>query len=293
MLPDRDDQISEEVAEVLRVDQVYVIRHKVLVEGRGIRRVAREMGVSRNTVRRYLAVSEPIRKQSKARQRPVFEAMAPQLEELVEEWTKRTTGKQRITAARLHRELIERQQEVGLTLVQDWWRERRRQRAETYVPLVHRPGDEAQVDFFDVTVEVGSERRRAWMFVMRLMYSGRDFAWLYEWADQVSFLDGHVKAFEHFGAVPHRLIYDNLSSAVRRLVVPERELTVRFQALASHYLFEPCFARPGTGHDKGGVESRGKGIRLQELVPIPTGPSLRAVSEQLLARLDVGTFGGI
>lgn len=271
---------------MLRVDQVYVIRHKVIVEGLGLRQVAREMSVSRNTVRRYLKVPEPQRRRSGVRKRPVYEEIAGVLAGLVEEWSKRTTSKQRITAARLHRELLAGKHQVGLTLVQDWWREYRRQRAETFVPLVHRPGDEAQVDFFDVAVEIEGERRRAWMFVMRLMHSGRDFAWLYEWADQVSFLEGHVRAFEHLGGVPQRLIYDNLSAAVRRLVLPERQLTTRFQALASHYLFEPCFARPGTGHDKGGVESRGKGIRLQELVPIPSGASLDAISTALMSRLD-------
>src|SRR5690606_32669269 len=65
-----------------------------------------------------------------------------------------------------------------------------------------------------------------------------------------------------------------------------RELTVRFSALVTHYLFEPCFARPRTGHDKGGVEARGKGIRHQELVPIPSGPSLDDISTALMARLD-------
>jgi transposase len=43
---------------------------------------------------------------------------------------------------------------------------------------------------------------------MRLMYSGRDFAWIYERQDQVSFLDGHVRAFAHFGGVPARIAYD-------------------------------------------------------------------------------------
>lgn len=271
---------------MLRVDQAYVIRHKVLVEGVRIRRVAREMGISRNTVRKYLSEPEPRRRVSKARGRPVAEKVTARLEALIEEWGARTTAKQRITAARLHRELIGEGYRAGITLVQDWLRERRRKAAEVYVPLVHRAGDEAQVDFFDVTVEVRGERRRVWMFVMRLMYSGRDFAWLYEWADQVSFLDGHVRAFEHFGCLPHRLIYDNLSSAVRRLVLPERELTARFQALASHYLFEPCFTRPGTGHDKGGVEARGKGIRLQELTPIPSGQSLAEINGRLLEQLD-------
>ena len=118
------------------------------------------------------------------------------------------------------------------------------------------------------------------------MYSGRDFAWLYDRCDQVAFLDGHVRAFAHFGAVPQRCIYDNLSAAVRRVQFPKRELTGRFQALVSHYLFEPCFARPGEGHDKGGVEARGRGIRLQHLTPIPRAASLGAISERLLSELE-------
>jgi hypothetical protein len=87
--------------------------------------------------------------------------------------------------------------------------------------------------------------------------------------------------------VPHRLAYDNLTLAVRKILVgSERELADRFEALASHYLFEPCFCRPATGHDKGGVEARGKGIRWQHLVPIPAGDDLGAISRALLARLD-------
>jgi hypothetical protein len=66
----------------------------------------------------------------------------------------------------------------------------------------------------------------------------------------------------------------------------ERTLTPRFAALASHYLFEPCFCRPGEGHDKGGVESRGKAVRRQALTPIPSAPSLEAINQALLARMD-------
>jgi transposase len=268
------------------VDQVHVIRHKVLVEGRPIRAVAREMGVSRNTVRKYLQESEPVRKAGKAKPRPVTEVVRPRIEALLEAWRDRTTPKQRITGSRLHEELVGGGARVGVTTVREILREIRRQQAEVFVPLVHRPGDAAQVDFFEVTVEVAGERRKAWKFVMRLMHSGRDFAWLYERCDQVAFLDGHVRAFAHFGVVPHRCVYDNLSPAVRKVVFPKRELTARFQALVSHYLFEPCFARPGEGHDKGGVEARGKAIRLQHLTPIPRANSLAEIAQALLTALD-------
>jgi transposase len=271
---------------MLRVDQVHVIRHKVLVEGLSIRRVAREMRVSRNTVRKYLQVSEPLREEPGARPRPVLERVRERLETLIRDWEPRSTRKQRITGTRLHRQLIEEGFQVGVTLVRDYWREYRRRKAEVFVPLVHRRGDEAQIDFFEVTVEENGRRRKAWKFLVRLMYSGRDFAWLYDRCDQVSFLDGHVRAFEHFGAVPHRCVYDNLKAAVARVVLPRRELTGRFLALVSHYLFEPCFARVGRGDDKGGVEARGKGVRLQHLTPIPRGGSLREIATELLAELD-------
>jgi len=87
--------------------------------------------------------------------------------------------------------------------------------------------------------------------------------------------------------VLHPPAYDNLKPAVAKMLAgSDRELTARFAALSNHYLFEACFARPATGHDKGGVEARGKGVRWQHLVPIPQGPSLDAISRQLLQRLD-------
>lgn len=269
------------------MDQVHVVRHKHYNEGQGIRRIAREMGIHRWTVRKYLEEGIPERVEEGVRRQPVLEEIGPRIERLLEEWGGRTTKKQRITSPRVHRQLIEEGHQVGERTVRQYLAERRRQAAEVYIPLVHRPGDEAQVDFFEVTVDVKGERRKVWKFLMRLMYSKRDVVWLYERCDQLSFLDGHVRCFQTVGAVPHRVLYDNLTAAVKRRVVPgERELSDRFKALSSHYLFEPCFARPGEGHDKGGVENRGKGIRLQHLTPIVEGESLSAISMALQAELD-------
>ncbi len=270
---------------MLGVEDVYVLRRKVLVEGKSQREVAREMGLARDTVRRYLATPVP-EPQKRKRSRPVLEQVRPRLEQLTEEWSERTTAKQRITGRRLHRALREEGYDVGVSLVLEYLREWRRKRAEVYVPLVHRPGDEAQVDFFEVVVELAGVRSKAWLFLMRLMHSGRDFVRLYERQDQLSFLDGHVRAFAHVGGVPQRTVYDNLSAAVRRVQFPRRALTDRFQALVSHYCVEPCFARPGEGHDKGGVESRGRGVRLQVLTPIPRGDSLQDLSEEMQGEVD-------
>ena len=267
------------------MDLVHVVRHKVLVEGRTQRAVARELGLARVTVRKYLDQAAPTRKpEGAARPRPVWDAVADRVQALLAESVRWTGGKQRLTATRLHELLRTEGHRVGVTVIKDAVAEWKRQRREVFVPLTYRPGDLAEVDFFEVLVDVDGTRRKAWLFLMRLMYSGRDFAWIYERQDQISFLDGHVRAFAHFDGAPARVAYDNLRAAVVRILVGgARTLTPRFAALASHYLLEACFCRPGEGHDKGGVESRGKAVRQQVLVPIPVGPTLAAINETLLA----------
>lgn len=269
------------------MDQVYVAKHKVLVEKKSYRRAAREMGVSRNTVRRYVEGAEPGVRKAVERPSPVWDRVWPRLAQLLDAAPRWTGGKQRLTAARAHQLLVGDGVAVSDRMVREMMAEWKRERQEVFVPLTYKPGETAQVDFFEVLADVADRRQKAWMFVMRLMHSGRDFAWIYPRQDQTCFLDGHVRAFEHFGAVPHRVVYDNLKPAVARVLVgAERDLSLRFVALASHYLIEPSFARPRTGHDKGGVEARGKAIRWQELVPIPCGPDLGAISTALLAGLD-------
>ena len=283
-LPDRGDPGS--AGRMLRMDQVHVVRHKVLVEGRSQRSVARELGLSRTTVSKYVEQAMPLRKaEAGPRPRPVWDAVATRVEVLLADSAKWTGGKQQLTATRLHAMLVAEGKPVGVTVIKTAVAEWRRQRREVFVPLTYRPGDLAEVDFFEVLVDIDGTRRKAWLFLMRLMYSGRDFAWIYERQDQNSYLDGHVRAFAHFGGVPARVAYDNLRAAVVRILVGgARTLTVRFAALASHYLIEACFCRPGEGHDKGGVEARGKAVRQQALVPIPSGATLATINARCWPR---------
>ncbi len=268
------------------MEKVHVIRHLYRHEKLSERAIARRLGIHRDTVRKYLRVSEPVRVESHPRRQPVLEVVGPRIDRLLKEWEPRTGGKHQITAQRVFRQLVEEGFSVSDRTVRSYLAEKKRQAAEVFVPLVHRAGDGVQVDFFEMLADVNGVRRKAHLFLMRLMHSRRDFVWLYDRCDQVSFLDGHVKAFAFFGGVPRRGIYDNLSAAVRRRVGVRRELTDRFLALSSHYGFEPCFARVGEGHDKGGVEGRGKAIRLNYLTPIEQGADLREISQRLQARLD-------
>ena len=139
---------------------------------------------------------EPRRRESDKRPQPVLDEVRERIDEILQEWGRRTTPKQRITGTLVHQQLLREGHQVGSTTVRAYLAEQRRARQEVYLPLVWRAGDGAQVDFFEVTVEVAGERLKAWLFVLRLMYSGRDFGWLYERCNQVAFLDGHVRAFK-------------------------------------------------------------------------------------------------
>ena len=66
------------------MDQVHVVRHKVLVEGRSQRSVARELGLSRTTVSKYVEQAMPLRKaEAGPRPRPVWDAVATRVEVLL------------------------------------------------------------------------------------------------------------------------------------------------------------------------------------------------------------------
>jgi len=268
------------------MDQVQTIRYLVVKERRSIRSVAKEFGIGRNAIRRYIRGAEVGKRKKGHRPAPVLNKVRTRIDEILADSRRWTQGKQKLTAVRLHEMLKTEGFSVGKTLVTEYVAEWKRTQREVYVPLVHAAGDSAQVDFFEVFIDLQGIRRKAYLFVMRLMFSGRDFCWIYERQDQLSFLDGHQRAFSLFGGVPARAVYDNLKAAVKRIIGAERQLSEKFAALMAHYGFEPCFARPGEGHDKGGVESRGKSIRWNHLVPIPVGNNLEEINQRLADRLD-------
>ncbi len=90
------------------MDQVYVVRHKVMVEGLSLRRVAREMGISRVTVKRYVS-GGVTRGERKPAERPqvVLDRVRSKLDKILEDSKEWTQGKQQLTAARVWKLLRE------------------------------------------------------------------------------------------------------------------------------------------------------------------------------------------
>lgn len=121
---------------------------------------------------------------------------------------------------------------------------------------------------------------------MRLCYSTAEFVALYPHCRMEAFLDGHIRAFKFFGGVPHTIVYDNLKSAVTRILHGRgRKRNPRFDTLVAHYVFKPVFATPAAGWEKGLVENLVGTVRRAYLVPVPKTPSLAAFNLDLANRL--------
>ena len=276
-----------------RVELYERIRKDSRDEGLGIRALAERHHVHRRAVRQALASATPPKRKVAEREAP---ALGPWTM-LIRAWLvadREAPRKQRHTARRVHQRLIA---EYGANLAESTVRayvarvnlELDNTLRSVTVPQTHGPGEEAEVDFGEFMAFIAGVAVKCWMFCMRLSYSGRGFHVAFSHQAQEAFFEGHVGAFEHFGAVPGRIRYDNLKAAVAKVLMGrDRTENERFVALRSHYGFDSFYCIPGIegAHEKGGVEGEVGRFRRRHLVPVPRVASLGELNE-LLAAGDV------
>ena len=155
-----------------------------------------------------------------------------------------------------------------------------------FVPQSYDWGVEAQVDWYEAYADLDGERIKLQVFSMRSMASGAAFHRAYPCATQQAFLEAHELAFEYFDGVFRRLRYDNLSSAVKKILRgQQRELTARFIAFRSHWQYQAEFCTPGEGHEKGGVEGEVGYFRRNHWVPVPVARRSSDVEPEAAGRL--------
>jgi len=258
------------------------VRRAVLVEGRSQRAVAREFGLARKTVRKMLEYSVPpgYRRQKPVR-RPKLGAWQGVIDAILEE-DKQRPRKQRHTAKRIFERLrAEHSYTGGYTIVKDHVRLAKLGGREMFVPLSHPPG-EAQADFGEALVVIAGVECKAHFMVFALPHSDDCFVCAFPAETTEAFLEGHVRAFAYFGGVPTRILYDNTTLAVARILGDgERQKTRAFSELQSHYLFAEKFGRPAKGNDKGKVENLVGYARRNFMVPIPCAASWEELNAQL------------
>ncbi len=227
--------------------------------GDGIKQIARELGIDRKTVKRWLRLGEwqPRRPQRRARKLDPFA-----------EFIERRAPEVGFNGVVLHRELKALGFTGGLMQVQRFVRPYRAQRRWSELATIRfetGPGEQAQVDYGQLWVWIGAQAEKVHLFVFTLGYSRRLYAHAYRHERLSSLLDGHERAFRWFGGVTLTCLYDN----PRTLVLGRRENKVlwhpQFEDFARYYGFTPRACQPYRARTKGKVENGVKYVKRNAL----------------------------
>jgi len=252
-----------------------------------VKGVARKFGVHRRMVREALADAVPKERRVIERARPKLDPAVPFIDGILES-DLTAPRKQRHTAHRIYNRLLAEKPEVKVAeaTVRAYVRDRKLKigltHRETFVPQSYTWGHEGQVDWYEMVAELGGEKQKVQIFCLRSMASAGAFHRAYPHASQQAFLEAHELAFHYFGGVFHLLRYDNLKSAVQRILRgSQREETARFVAFRSHWSYAAEFCNPARGNEKGGVEGEGGFFRRNHLTPVPVARDYEHLNELL------------
>ena len=271
-----------------RVELFEAIRREYEFGVGTIQGAACKFGVHRRMVREALGHAVPAEKPAARRSRPRLGPVVDFIEGILEA-DRKAPRKQRHTAHRIYVRIGQEYPEIHLaeSTVRQYVRERklalRMLAGETFVPQSYAWGSEAQVDWYEADADLDDERQTLQVLVMRSMAGGGAFHRAYHRPTQQAFLEAEQLGFRYFGGVFRQLRYDNLSSAVKRILQGHRrEETERFIAFRSHWQFRSEFCNPGEGHEKGGVENEVGTFRRNHWVPVPKARDLAELNAQLL-----------
>jgi transposase len=254
---------------------------------KGIRELSQETGHSRVTIRKVLR-NELTGYPSRQRQYyPVLEGYLEIIEGWLEE-DKEQPRKQRHTARRVYHRLVNEHGYAGSEEAVRRYVRLTKPRlgldgSEVFVVTDPECGQEAEVDWGRAGVAIRGVKTPIYYFCMRSRFSGKPFVRAYLCEKQQAFFDGHLHAFAFFGGVFPTLVYDNLKSAVQKILSGRGRVEQdSFRRFRAYYTFDARFCNAGCGNEKGGTEGLVGYARRNFLVPVPVVDSLEELNEKLL-----------
>ena len=255
-------------------------------DGKGIREIARLLNLSRNTVRSIIRSGITDQKYERSEQpRPKLgsfvERLSAWLKEDVDKPVKHRRRAQ-ILFEQLQREGYDGGYDAVRRFVGTWKKDAGTAIVNAFIPLEWDPGDAFQFDWSYEDVELGGMPVKVKVAQFRLCNSRKPFCVAYTRESLEMVLDAHIRAFEFFGGLCRRGIYDNMKTVVVKVLMgKDRVFTRRFQNLASHYLFEPVACTPAAGWEKGQVENQVGLVRYRFFVKRRRFTTLEELNEWL------------
>lgn len=285
---------------------------KVEVEGLSQRSVATKLGISRNTVKKYIqeyrnarekftdlsvenfALTEAILEKpsyntEKRAKRKLTEGMMDRLDFYIKQNVqKRTDGrrKQQMKIIDMHEALLEQGFDIGYTTVRNYVREKEKTRKEAFIRAIYEPGVVCEFDWGEVKLEIGGRLKNYQLAVFTMAYSNYRFAKLYHSQQAVCFQDAHVEFFRHLARVPVQVVYDNMRTVVKKFIGTERELSPITMSIAAFYGFQVRLCNPRKGNEKGHVERSVEVVRRKAFSLHDSFDSIEQANEHLQTKLN-------
>jgi transposase len=240
-------------------------------QGKSLRAIAKEIGLSINTVRKYLAQEEG----------PKYKTRMPRLSKLdaYKEYLVRrleSAAPATLPAPVLFREIKDLGFQGKVTILRDYLQSIKPKGVED--PLVRfetGPGVQMQVDW----VEFKKESLSA--FVATLGFSRASYVEYVENERIETLIACHIKALEYFGGVPQEILYDNMKTVVLKRDAQgpgQHQFHPTLWDVAKHYGFKPRLCQPYRAKTKGKVERFNRYLRHSFHVPLLTQLKMEGLS---------------
>ncbi len=259
-----------------------MIRRLYTVEGVSQRQIAKLLGISRVTVRKYCNGSSiPWEKtEFPLHKSPLRIKLEDEIIRIIEEH-KDAPKKQQLNAKIIWEMLIDNGYTIGESTIRKYIQELRIDKPDIFVPLDFEPGEAMEFDWGDVYAYIKKVKTKVSVFCGVLPYSYGIFAAVFPDKTNPSFFMGHAMIFQYFEGVPLRCIYDNLKSAVLEDSGKDAVKQEKFKKLEAHYAFEGIFCNAESGWEKGSVENLVSIIRQIAFTPMPWVESYQELQEHV------------
>ncbi|YBW37816.1 putative transposase [Nitrobacter sp. TKz-YC01] len=257
---------------MLVVETIARIRREHFIKGKTIRAIARDLKVSRNTVRKVLRSGETsFEYERQVQPWPKLGHWASELDVLLAANATKSAREQ-LTLIRIFEELRGRGYDGGYDAVRRyakrWNKERGQSTAAAYVPLSFAAGEAYQFDWSHEIVLLNGVTAIVKVAHVRLCHSRMLFVRAYPRETQEMVFDAHDRAFALFKGTCSLGIYDNMKTAVEAIFVgKDRRYNRRFLQMCSHYLVDPVACTPASGWEKGQVENQVGLVRERFFTP--------------------------
>jgi transposase len=257
---------------MLVVETIAKIRRAFFVQGKAIKAICRDLGVSRKVVRRVIrSGSTEFRYHREDQPLPKIGRWRDTLDQLLLA-NEAKAPRERLTLIRIFEELRDRGYDGSYDAVRRygrrWAKDRGQTTATAYVPLSFAPGEAYQFDWSHEIVLLNGVTVTVKAAHVRLCHSRMLFVRAYPRETQEMVFDAHDRAFALFKGTCGRGIYDNMKTAVETVFVGKNRLyNRRFLQMCSHYLVDPVACTPASGWEKGQVENQVGLVRERFFTP--------------------------